>query len=120
MMPVTIRFVLACALALGAAAFDRSAHAVDGAELAGACASCHGIDGPPVDELTPQIAGLHKKHILTAMRDYRSGQRPHEPMQQAARDLAGADLDALATWLAEQEWVAAPLCSRRRACEGRQ
>ncbi len=107
MMSGTLRFALAGALALAVAVFDRSAHAVDGAELAGACASCHGIGGPPVDELTPQITGLRKKHILTAMGDYRSGQRPHEPMQQAASDLADADLDVLATWLSEQEWVAA-------------
>lgn len=108
MMSVLLRFALAGTFALGAAASDRSAHAVDGAELAGTCASCHVIGGPPVDELTPQITGLRKKHIVTSMRDYRSGQRPHEPMQQAAIDLADADLDALATWLSEQEWVAAP------------
>ncbi|MDE0712491.1 MAG: c-type cytochrome [Rhodospirillales bacterium] len=81
-------------------------HAAEAPEGVAPCLACHAADGLAADAVTPLVAGLRKKHVLAAMADYRSGERLHEEMQQAAQGLDDATLDMLAAWFSEQPWIA--------------
>ncbi len=81
------------------------AAADDAAALTANCIACHAVDGSALDEGTPHIAGLRKTHLLAAMRDYKAGHRVHADMQKAVESLDDSELDALAAWYSEQDWV---------------
>ena len=86
------------ALPLGAGAQE------SGRNLAAACAICHGTLGKPAPgaPLIP-LAGLPRDHIATQMRAFRDGQRPATVMHQIAKGYSDVQIEALATWFAEQK-----------------
>ena len=102
-MPYSLRIPL---IALTFFVLAMPVHAADAPEAVAPCLACHAADGLAANADTPLVAGLRKKHVLAAMEDYRSGERLHEEMQQAAQGLDDATLDLLAAWYAEQPWIA--------------
>jgi len=105
MLTIMSQFLRISLIMLTVFAFLLPAHAADAPAAAAPCLACHAVDGLAADAVTPLIAGLRKKHVLAAMEDYRSGERLHEVMQQAAQGLDDATLDMLAAWYSEQPWI---------------
>ncbi len=81
----------------------RAQVAVEGALLARAqCAVCHGQQGESTTEQFPQLAGQNQVYLRKQLEDFRSGARKHVAMNQIAGALAPMEMDALATWFAQQ------------------
>lgn len=67
--------------------------------LVAGCASCHGEDGyQTVSTDIPRIAGQRAAFIMTALREYRDGQRQHPVMTAQARALSDDDITGLASY----------------------
>jgi cytochrome c553 len=67
---------------------------------AAACSGCHAPArlGSPV----PPVAGRDPKEIVTAMQEFRSGQRAATVMDRIAKGFSDDEVQAIATWLAAQ------------------
>ena len=68
------------------------------------CAACHGALGtqPSAPEVA-LIAGQSPGYLDQALRDYRSGARPHPVMQEQARDLDDRQIAEVVAWYAMQK-----------------
>lgn len=92
----------AAVAALPAAAL--SAPEADGASLARQhCTVCHGTRGESTTEQFPQLAGQTREYLRKQLADFRAGARVHVAMNQIAGSLSDAQMDALATWFAQQQ-----------------
>lgn len=72
-----------------------------GAQLAAACASCHGLSGS--DKGIPAIMGLDEQKIIAAMLDYRASDRPNHIMHAIALSLSDEEIASVARYLAAQK-----------------
>ena len=104
------RFTLLTALAMAAtqAAAQNAAPAGDpqkGSQKVQMCQGCHGIVGwrtaYPVIYRVPKIAGQHPAYIVTALKDYRGGQRSHPSMDAIAASLSDQDMADIAAYYAQ-------------------
>ena len=92
------------------------------AGAAGACFTCHGMDGQGDGAATPRIAGLDEGYILKQLNDYGADLRPHDQMSPIARRLSDADRARVARYYARMApRAAAPAVSPDAAliAEGR-
>lgn len=64
------------------------------------CSNCHGLDGKGTSPLIPHLAGQKAEYLQLALREYRSGERPHAALQQLFSELAEADLNNVAAFYA--------------------
>ncbi|TXH04842.1 MAG: cytochrome c [Nevskiaceae bacterium] len=69
---------------------------------ANTCMGCHGI--PKYNNVyptyrVPKLGGQHKDYIIAALKEYRSGDRPHKTMQAQAASLSDQDIDDIAAYL---------------------
>jgi cytochrome c553 len=108
-MPYPFRsYVGSIALAaLVAAPLASAADAVVGNATAGKqknamCAGCHGIPGwrtafPEVYSV-PKLGGQHPQYIVTALKEYKSGDRAHATMHAIASGLSEQDMADLAAY----------------------
>lgn len=66
--------------------------AAKGATLYSTCIECHGKNGAGVESMGPRLAGQYDWYIVTALTDYKKGERKHpsmkNPSQQDMLDLA--------------------------------
>ena len=69
---------------------------------AGMCTACHGLQGWSSLPAHPHLAGQNREYLISAMRQYRSGQRQHAAMQAVMGPLTESDIEALATYYAAQ------------------
>lgn len=81
-----------------------SAHAADGgvddaAVLARNCFTCHGPAGRSPGSI-PGIAHLNAQAMATALKQFRSGERPSTVMGRLAKGYRDADIEAIAQYLA--------------------
>lgn len=92
-----------CALAAvlsvpAAAAGDPAA----GRVKADTCIGCHGIpaytNAYPTYRV-PKLGGQPAEYIATALKAYRSGERPHPTMQAQAASMSDQDIDDIAAFL---------------------
>lgn len=88
---------LMIAIGTGAAAGER-----DSAAIADACATCHGPDGRSSGAI-PSIANMPAAELTAAMRAFRDGERAPTLMDEIAKGLSDAEIEALAGYLAEKE-----------------
>ncbi len=51
------------------------------------CTSCHGEDGRPIEPDIPIIWGQEYYYLYVQLKDYKSGLRAHEIMNEIAADL---------------------------------
>ena len=87
-----------------AAALSVGAHAA-GDPVAGQkknyqCQGCHGIAGwktafPEVYQV-PKLGGQHAGYIVTALKEYKKGDRDHPTMRAIAADLSEKDMEDIA------------------------
>ena len=87
------------ALAGGIANAQPDTHARD---LASTCANCHGTSGKAQGAM-PALAGQSKADLVQKMNDFRDGKRPATIMHQLAKGYTAEQIDALATWFAQQK-----------------
>jgi cytochrome c553 len=86
--------------------------AVPGAQAAGdredgkkkfyTCVGCHGIEGyansyPSYQ--VPRIGGQHAEYVVSALKTYQAGERPHASMQGNAISLSNEDLEDIAAYV---------------------
>ena len=100
-----IRLIIAAV----AAALATSAHAA-GDPAAGKqknfqCIGCHGIPGwktafPEVYPV-PKLGGQHAAYIVSALRQYKKGERDHATMRSIAADLSEKDMEDLAAYYSQ-------------------
>lgn len=88
--------------------------AVEGAQAAGGdrddgkkkfytCVGCHGIEGyansyPSYQ--VPRIGGQHAEYVVSALKTYQAGERPHASMQGNAASLSDGDLEDIGAYVA--------------------
>ena len=70
-----------------------------GAEIANACATCHGPDGRSQGAI-PSINSLSKEGLLTAMRAFQTGEKQGTVMNRIAKGFDETELEAIATYFA--------------------
>jgi cytochrome c553 len=68
------------------------------------CAGCHGIEGfrtaYPEVYTVPKLGGQSANYIVSALKAYKSGDRPHPTMRSIAASLSDADMANLAAYYA--------------------
>lgn len=100
------RLILAAAIT---AALASTAHAA-GDPAAGKqknfqCQGCHGIPGwktafPEVYHV-PKLGGQHAAYLVTALKQYKSGERDHTTMRSIAATLSEKDMEDLAAYYSQ-------------------
>ena len=105
--------LLACLLLLSAAAAAQTpapaaapsaGDAAKGRERTQMCEGCHGIEGwrtafPEVYRV-PRLGGQHEAYLVSALKQYKSGERSHPSMRAIAGSLSDADIANLAAYYA--------------------
>jgi cytochrome c553 len=76
-----------------------------GRGLAEECAACHGSDGNANGKNMPTLAGQDARYFVKAMNAYKTDQRQHESMLEAANKLSEEDFGNLAAFYAVQKPV---------------
>ena len=76
-----------------------------GAQLAGACAACHGLDGNADIDPTiyPRIAGQSERYVARQLALFKSGERLNPLMQPFALPLSAQDMRDLGAHYAQQQ-----------------
>ena len=72
-----------------------------GRDIAANCASCHHGDRG-MGAAIPDLAGMDKATIIERVRQFRDGRRPSTIMRQLAAGYTDAQIEAAASYLAEQ------------------
>jgi cytochrome c553 len=72
-----------------------------GENLAGYCKACHGMQGIPVAEVWPVLAGQNAPYLLAQLKAYKNLERVHSLMQAALSQLDEADFAALAAYYSQ-------------------
>ena len=86
------------------AAAPSAGDAAKGREMTRMCEGCHGIEGwrtafPEVYRV-PRLGGQHEAYLVSALKQYRAGDRSHPTMRAIAGSLSDADIANLAAYYA--------------------
>jgi cytochrome c553 len=68
-----------------------------------ACASCHALSGAGLPPEFPRLAGQHEQYLVKQLEQFRSDRRnsnPNQMMSMVAHKLSGADIKAVAGYIA--------------------
>jgi len=71
-----------------------------GRAAAAQCVACHGADGVSPNPAWPNLIGLAKEHLVTAVNAYRSGARTNAVMAGAVKTLSDTDIESVADYYA--------------------
>jgi cytochrome c553 len=74
-----------------------------GAQKAGVCAACHGVDGNATDPQYPRIAGQHERYIARQLAMFKSGERNNAIMLAQAVNLTAQDMRDIGAYYATQK-----------------
>ncbi|MES9939552.1 MAG: c-type cytochrome [Candidatus Thiodiazotropha sp. 6PLUC2] len=77
--------------------------------LANTCAGCHGTLGASAGDLMPIIGGMEKEFLQTILLEYKTGERDSTIMGRIAKGYSDSELKAIASFMADQEWVSSPV-----------
>jgi cytochrome c553 len=97
-----LRSYIPTALALLALSVPGAAGAADiqaGKTSAGVCGGCHGANGEGKGP-NPPLAGMPEDRFVQAIKDYKSGKRPHAAMKAFAAKLGDTETANLAAYYA--------------------
>lgn len=97
-------FVLGAAGLLLAGAAQAAGDPVAGERKAKTCMGCHGVPGyrnayPSYH--VPRLGGQHAEYLVSALKDYANGNRPHDTMQAQAASLSEQDMWDIAAYFAQ-------------------
>jgi cytochrome c553 len=98
MKPTTMLSALAVLL-LGALGSAAAADIEAGKAKAAVCSNCHGANGEGAGQ-NPPLAGMAEGRFVQAMKDYKSGKRPHAMMKGFASKLDDAETVNVAAYFA--------------------
>jgi cytochrome c553 len=73
-----------------------------GKELGFTCLGCHGIEGyrnAYPSYRVPRLGGQKPEYLMTALRAYRDGTRPHPTMHAQATSISDEDIENLVAWI---------------------
>ena len=110
-MKISITVGLICSAVALAAAFPVAAqqqqgNAEAGRNKASMCVGCHNIPGYktafPAVYSVPKLDGQHAAYILSALRQYKSGERTHPSMRGIAATLSDQDMADLAAFYSSE------------------
>lgn len=73
------------------------------AMLSNACAGCHGTNGGSAGPTMPSLASQSKESIETAMKKFKSGERPSSIMGRLAKGYSDAEIAAMADFFSKQK-----------------
>jgi cytochrome c553 len=73
-------------------------------EKAKLCATCHGVQGIPVQKTIPVIWGQNQGYLIYQLRDFKSGARKNDIMSPIAATIDPADINAFAAYFAKLQW----------------
>jgi cytochrome c553 len=105
------RTLLACALTFIAAVSATSLRAADAADkgdpkagkaLVYTCGGCHGVAGYTnayPNYHVPRLVGQNYDYLVTALTEYKTGQRAHPTMRAQGESLSDADIKNIAAYL---------------------
>jgi len=102
-MMKTVRCAAAVLALLAAPASLAGGNADAGRTKANTCMGCHGIPGYSNVYPTyrvPKLGGQSAEYLAAALKEYKTGQRPHKTMQAQAASLSDQDIDDIAAFLA--------------------
>jgi len=66
------------------------------------CQFCHGLNGEASSVIYPRLAGQNKLYLEKQLKDFKSGQRQIEPMNEISATLTDTEITALAEYFKEQ------------------
>ncbi len=94
--------LLASASAMSTSSFA-AGDATAGKAKAATCLGCHGI--PSYTNVyptyhVPRLGGQHAEYLVSALHEYKAGQRSHKTMQAQARSLSDQDMEDIAAFFA--------------------
>jgi cytochrome subunit of sulfide dehydrogenase len=98
-MRIVMGTLLALALSHGTAWAQA---APNGLALSLNCSTCHGLDGKGVTAVTP-LKGVPADAIVTAMKQFKAGERPATVMNRIAKGFTDEEIQAIATYLASRK-----------------
>jgi len=75
--------------------------------LANTCAGCHGTNGASVGPAAPTIGGMSEDYFIDVMERFASGEVPSTIMGRIANGYSGEEIEKMAGFYAEQEFVPA-------------
>jgi sulfide dehydrogenase cytochrome subunit len=75
--------------------------------LANTCSGCHGTNGASVGPAAPTIGGLSEDYFIDVMERFASGDVPSTIMGRIANGYSGDEIEKMAGFFAEQEFVPA-------------
>jgi len=78
----------------------------EGAKKAKTCLGCHGVVGYRNAYPTyhvPRLGGQHADYIVSALKDYKAGNRSHKTMQSQAASLSDQDMLDIAAYFAQSK-----------------
>ncbi|MGA8170891.1 MAG: c-type cytochrome [Methylocystis sp.] len=96
-MTVAVLLAGLAALSLPAA----GAEGPDISEVIAQCAACHGPEGIARDVEIPNLAGQHDRYLVTQLKNFRSGKRPHKEMAYMSRHITDEEIEAIARYYAQ-------------------
>ncbi len=86
----------------GLAGLAPAAESVNGRNWAATCTGCHGTAGYSEGAM-PNLAGLQKAYIVTAMREFKAGTRQATVMHQHAKGYSDEQIERIAEFFAAQK-----------------
>lgn len=101
-----INFTLIAAVGIAAAPFG--AHAADAstpanaANLANNCFACHGPQGRSPGAI-PSINNLPSENIVTALKQFKSGERPSTVMARLTKGYSDTEIEAIGQYIASRK-----------------
>ena len=96
MKKLSLLFLLSGCLAIALPA-KAAGDVAAGKDKSEKCADCHGDDGRG-DEDTPALAGMPVSYFISAMEEYKNGDRKHKKMVKVAKKLSDQDFADLAAY----------------------
>jgi cytochrome c553 len=92
-----------CSLAsVAASAADTKGDPQRGRTLVYTCGGCHGVPGyhnAYPNYHVPRIAGQNYQYLVSALLEYKKGERPHPTMRAQGESLSAADIRDIASYL---------------------
>jgi cytochrome c553 len=95
---------LAGAMLLLAPAVFAAGDSKAGRSLVYTCTGCHGIAGYKnayPNYHVPKIGGQNYEYLVTALKEYRTGERKHPTMRAQAESMSDQDIEDISTYLSE-------------------
>jgi cytochrome c553 len=97
-------FVALTALAACTTAAQAAGDAAAGQKKAYTCMGCHGVPGynnAYPEYHVPKLGGQNADYITSALKEYKSGDRPHPTMHDQALTMSDQDIDDIAAYLSK-------------------